>query len=141
MQGPVPDQFNLVVSDMDVSVAFYRRLGLKIPDTTPEWQSHHRTTTLSNGIDLDLDSTEFARHWNRGWQHGMGVLGFRVESRDRVDEIYLDLIEQGYRGQQPPYDAFWGARYAVIEDPDGNAVGIMSPVDPDRRSQTDFGVT
>ena len=40
----------------------------------------------------------------------------------------------GYRGQQPPYDAFWGARYAVVEDPDGNAVGIMSPSDPDRRS-------
>ena len=28
----------------------------------------------------------------------------------------------------------WGARYAVVEDPDGNAVGIMSPSDPDRRS-------
>jgi hypothetical protein len=37
-------------------------------------------------------------------------------------------------------DGFWGARYAVIEDPDGNAVGIMSPVNPDRRSQPDFGV-
>ena len=46
-----------------------------------------------------------------------------------------------YQGQQSPYDAFWGARYAVIEDPDGNAVGIMSPVDPDRRSQPDFGET
>jgi Glyoxalase/Bleomycin resistance protein/Dioxygenase superfamily len=49
------------------------------------------------------------------------------------------ITAAGYRGQQPPYDAFWGARYAVIEDPDGNAVGIMSPVDPDRRSQQDFG--
>ena len=31
--------------------------------------------------------------------------------------------------QQEPYDAFWGARYAVVSDPDGNGVGIMSPVD------------
>jgi len=37
--------------------------------------------------------------------------------------------------------AAWGARYAVVEDPDGNALGIMSPVDPDRRSDTDFGET
>ena len=29
---PVPDQFNLVVSNMAESVAFYRRLGLEIPD-------------------------------------------------------------------------------------------------------------
>ena len=141
MQGPIPDQFNLVVTDMDASVAFYRRLGLDIPDTTPAWQKHHRTATLSNGIDLDLDSTDFARYWDQGWRCGMGVLGFKVESRDRVDEIYFDLIRQGYRGQQPPWDAFWGARYAVIEDPDGNAVGIMSPVDPGRRSQPDFGGT
>lgn len=40
----------------------------------------------------------------------------------------------GYRGLQPPFDAFWGARYAVIEGPDGVAVGIMSPVSPDERS-------
>jgi uncharacterized glyoxalase superfamily protein PhnB len=137
----IPDQFNLVVTDMDASVAFYRKLGLTIPDTDPRWQSHHRTAAVRNGIDLDFDSREFARYWNQGWQRGMGVLGFKVGSRERVDEIYRDLVEAGYRGQQPPYDAFWGARYAVMEDPDGNAVGIMSPVNPDGRSQPGFGVT
>jgi uncharacterized glyoxalase superfamily protein PhnB len=35
---------------------------------------------------------------------------------------------------QPPWDAFWGARYAIVEDPDGIAVGLMSPISPDRRS-------
>jgi uncharacterized glyoxalase superfamily protein PhnB len=141
LRQAIPDQFNLVVTDMDASVAFYRKLGLTIPDTDPQWQNHHRTASVPNGIDLDLDSSEFARYWNQGWQRGMGVLGFKVDSRERVDEIYRDLAEAGYRGQQPPYDAFWGARYAVIEDPDGNAVGIMSPVNPDERSQPDFGVT
>jgi uncharacterized glyoxalase superfamily protein PhnB len=141
LRQAVPEQFNLVVTDMEASVAFYRKLGLAIPDTDPQWQDHHRTAAVPNGIDFDLDSSEFARYWNQGWQRGMGVLGFRVGSREQVDEIYQDLVEAGYRGQQPPYDAFWGARYAVVEDPDGNAVGIMSPVDPDERSQPDFGVT
>jgi uncharacterized glyoxalase superfamily protein PhnB len=141
LRQAIPDQLNLVVTDMDASVAFYRRLGLTIPDTDSQWQNHHRTATVPNGIDLDLDSSEFAQYWNQGWQRGMGVLGFEVDSRERVDETYRDLVEAGYRGQQPPYDAFWGARYAVIEDPDGNAVGIMSPVNPDERSQPDFGVT
>jgi catechol 2,3-dioxygenase-like lactoylglutathione lyase family enzyme len=138
MAGPVPDKFNLVVSNMEASVAFYRRLGLNIEDTSPEWQEHHRSATLASGIDLDLDSSEFARHWDKGWSGGMGVLGFKVESRERVDEIYSDLVGAGYAGQQPPYDAFWGARYAVVADPDGNAVGIMSPVDPEQRSPADF---
>ena len=29
----------------------------------------------------------------------------------------------------------WGSRYAVVEDPDGNAVGLMSPKEPDRKKR------
>ena len=137
-KSPAPDQFNLVVSNMDATVAFYRRLGITIPDTDPPFQAHHRTAQLDGGVDLDFDSSEFARRWNTGWRGGMGVLGFKVATRQQVDKIYDDLIGAGYRGQQPPYDAFWGARYAVVEDPDGNAVGIMSPIDPATRSEPGF---
>jgi hypothetical protein len=34
----------------------------------------------------------------------MGVLGFKVDSRERVDEIYADPTGAGYAGQQEPYD-------------------------------------
>lgn len=137
-EHPVPDQVNLVVTDMEATVTFYRRLGLTIPDTDPAWQGHHRNARVAGGIDLDFDSVAFARRWDKGWKGGMGVLGFKVDSRERVDEIYSDLIDAGYAGQQEPYDAFWGARYAVVEDADGNPVGIMSPTDPDRRSDPGF---
>jgi uncharacterized glyoxalase superfamily protein PhnB len=62
------------------------------------------------------------------------VIGFRVRERDDVDRTYASLIGDGYAGQQPPYDAFWGARYAIVEDPDGNPVGLMSPADPQLRT-------
>lgn len=137
-EPPVPDQFNLVTNDMEATVAFYRRLGLTIPDTDPAFQDHHRGAELPSGITLDFDSVEFARHWDKGWGGGMGVLGLKVDRRERVDEIYVDLTGAGYRGQQAPYDAFWGARFAVVEDPDGNPVAIMSPRDPSRRSDPGF---
>jgi catechol 2,3-dioxygenase-like lactoylglutathione lyase family enzyme len=136
--SPVFDQLNLVVSDMQATVTFYRRLGLNIPDTDPAFQSHHRSARWPGGVDLDFDSPEFARHWDGGWQAGRAVIGFRVPSREGVDELYSRLTGFGYVSQQPPYDAFWGSRYAIVEDPDGNPVGIMSPVDPDRRSRPDF---
>lgn len=136
---PILDQINLVVSDMEATVAFYRRLGLTIPDTDAAFQTHHRSAQVPGGVDLDFDSTEFAHHWDKGWKTGASVVvGFKVASRERVDAIYSDLTGAGYRGQQEPYDAFWGARYAIVEDPDGNAVGIMSPVDPARRSDPAF---
>jgi catechol 2,3-dioxygenase-like lactoylglutathione lyase family enzyme len=136
--SPFLDQLSLVVSDMEAGVTFYRRLGLDIPDTDPGFQAHHRSALLPGGVDLDLDSAEFARHWDVGWQSGRAVIGFKVSSRERVDSLYSDMTAFGYGGQQPPYDAFWRARYAIVEDPDGNAVGIMSPVDPDFRSRPDF---
>jgi hypothetical protein len=43
------------------------------------------------------------------------------------------LTAAGYAGPQPPYDAFWGARYAIVQDPDDNDVGLMSPIDPNAK--------
>ena len=136
--SPVPDHLTLVTKDVDATVAFYRRLGLTIPDSDADFEAHHRAAQLPGGAGLHIDSVEFAKHWDRGWQAGMGVLTFSVESRQRVDEIYGDLTRVGYHGQQEPYDAFWGARYAVVEDPEGNAVGIMSPIDSGRGSDAGF---
>jgi catechol 2,3-dioxygenase-like lactoylglutathione lyase family enzyme len=130
---------NVVVSDVPASRAFYSRLGIEFgEDNDPVWAAHHVSSERDGRrpIDVDLDSTTFAQKWDEGWPGGPGlVLGFKVESREAVDELVAALEADGAAVQQRPYDAFWGARYAVVSDPDGNAVGIMSPVDPARRSE------
>ena len=132
---PVLDSLNIVVGDVAEAVDFYRRLGVAVPDTLPAWQAHHRKLETDGELDVDLDSSAFAAMWSQGWPASATgvVVGFRVASREDVDALYDELTGAGHRGQQPPYDAFWGARYAVVEDPSGNAVGLMSPVDPARR--------
>lgn len=132
----VLDQLNVVVRDMPAAVDFYRMLGIEISATLPEWDAHHRPADIGRAIDFDLDSATFAKQWNTGWPESSAgvVLGFRVATREDVDALYRELTEAGHKGQQPPYDAFWGARYAILEDPSGNAVGLMSPVDPARRA-------
>jgi catechol 2,3-dioxygenase-like lactoylglutathione lyase family enzyme len=130
-QRPELDQLNFVVADMEAMVAFYRRLGVEIPNNGPPWDRHHRSANVRAGLDLDLDSETFGQVWNRG-QPDTGariVVGFRFADRESVDRTYADLVAAGYPSQQEPYDAFWGARYAVVEDPDGNSVGLMSPAD------------
>ena len=121
---------------MEASVAFYRRLGVDVANTLPQWASDHRNVNAQGAVDFDLDSSQFAAQWNQGWprdQTGV-VIGFGVADRDTVDAVYTELTSAGYAGQQSPYDAFWGARYAVVADPDGNSVGIMSEIDPARRT-------
>ncbi len=132
------DQVNLVVGDVRASRDFYVRLGLEFEQTDETWEAHHVSAPAGDeapGIDLDLDSTSFAQVWDHGWPGGTGVvLGFKVGTRQEVDELVAELQSEGVPVQQDPYDAFWGARYAVVSDPDGNGVGIMSPVDPEMRT-------
>jgi uncharacterized glyoxalase superfamily protein PhnB len=132
---PVLDQINLVVRDMDTMVAFYRRLGVEIAPTAPQWEAHHRNASTPGGLDFDIDSTTSAQIWNQGWTSDRTgvVIGFRLPTREAVDARYDDLVAAGAVGEQPPYDAFFGARYAVVRDPDDNSVGLMSPIDPTRR--------
>ncbi len=134
--GPVLDQVNIVVRDMAKAVAFYRHLGLTIDDDSSEWADHHRTAHgAEGGLDFDLDSIESAQKWNQSQTDHTGpMIGFRLPTREAVDERYAEITGAGHRGQQPPFDAFWGARYAIVQDPEGNPVGLMSPVDPERRT-------
>jgi catechol 2,3-dioxygenase-like lactoylglutathione lyase family enzyme len=141
--GPKLDQLNIVSGDIEASIAFYRRLGVEIPEERV-WRTasgiHHVSAGRAEStIDLDLDSIAFSRMWNAGWQgredlRGRVVVGFSLPSREAVDATYADLTGAGYVGLQAPWDAFWGSRYAIVEDPDGIAVGLVSPPSEDRRS-------
>ena len=54
---PVFDQLNLVVRDMNSTLAFYRRLGLTIPDDDvwrTETGAHHARAETPNGAALEL---------------------------------------------------------------------------------------
>jgi catechol 2,3-dioxygenase-like lactoylglutathione lyase family enzyme len=135
------EQINIVVRDMDRSLAFYRLLGVSIEGTRgaewAEWARHHVNGTTSNGVRVEFDSVAFAKQWNPGLDEaklGSSVIPiFHVPSREEVDRVHARVIAAGHRSHKSPEDAFWGARYAIVEDPDGNSVGIMSPIDESKR--------
>jgi len=136
------DQLNIVAADLDATLDFYRRLGLEIPDDAV-WRTasgaHHAQVKVPGGADLEFDSEALARQYNRGTSTepratSRNVIGLRVPNRDDVDTLYRALTAAGAPSRQPPYDTFWGSRYAIIADPDGNQVGLMSPPDPAKRS-------
>jgi len=129
---------NLVVRDMAATADFYRRLGVTVPEGDDAPSGMHAQLSMPSGFSLELDTAESARLWHAGWRADPAtarvVIGFALPSRESVDDRYADLTGAGYAGRQPPFDAFWGARYAIVADPDGNDVGLMSPVDESRRT-------
>lgn len=126
---------NVVARDMAASLEFYQRLGIAVP---ADPAGAHVQLKMPGGFSLELDTAESARLWHAGWRAGPAgtqvVLGFMLASREAVDDRYAELTSAGYRGRQPPFDAFRGARYAIVADPDGNDIGLMSPVEQSRRT-------
>lgn len=123
------DVIGLVVEDMARSLAFYRRLGLKPP---PEADGEpHVEVVLPGGLRLAWDTVETIHSFDPDWRPPSGghrvSLAFRFDAPAEVDAAYDELVSLGYRGAKKPWDAFWGQRYAVVHDPDGNAVDLFSP--------------
>ncbi len=128
---------NLVVTDMAASLDFYRRLGIAVPQGQDAAGAHVQLR-MPGGFSLELDTADSARLWHAAWRADPAsvsvVAGFSLPTREAVDQRYAELTAAGYPGRQPPFDAFWGARYAIVADPDGNDVGLMSPIDQARRT-------
>jgi catechol 2,3-dioxygenase-like lactoylglutathione lyase family enzyme len=135
---PVFNQLNIVVRDMDAAIRFYRMLGLDTSSTAGDWPpgsgARHVDGQPEGGAHLDLDNAEMTRIWaGQALEPGTAVIGFCVPSRETVDDKFAQLTAAGHLGRRQPYDAFFGSRYAIVEDPDGHCIGLMSPADPQLR--------
>ncbi|MHB8415609.1 MAG: VOC family protein [Acidiferrobacteraceae bacterium] len=137
------NQVNLVCHDVDASLAFYRALGIEIVEAPHGSDGiRHARARFPDGFLLEFDNELLARVYNAAWRHDKGsrqdcsriVIGITLPTREAVDQCYAALTAAGYAGRQCPFDAFWGQRYAVVADPDGHDVGLMSPADEARRT-------
>ena len=139
-------QINLFVRDMAASIEFYRLLELEVPDPY-EWPAgsgaeHVDDISSEKGCHMALDNYPMARIWNPPFQpdrrSGNIVIGLAVETPEDVDRLYDTVKAAGHPVGQEPYDAFFGSRYAIVIDPDGNQVGLKSPIEDERKYEPDF---
>jgi catechol 2,3-dioxygenase-like lactoylglutathione lyase family enzyme len=125
---PRLDLIGLAVRDLAASLAFYRRLGLDIPQDAGS--QPHVEATLPGGLRVAWDTYEVVQSFDPGWKPPAGgapvTLAFLVDSPAEVDSLYAELTGAGYEGHLEPWDAFWGQRYAVLRDPDGNDVALFA---------------
>jgi catechol 2,3-dioxygenase-like lactoylglutathione lyase family enzyme len=126
-----PALIELVVSDMATTLAFYRQLGLDIPETADH--EPHVDIELAGGMRLAWDTEETIQSFDPGWSPPTGRghranLAFECESPAEVDAAWSELTGAGYAGHLEPWDAFWGMRYAVVHDPDGRPVDLFAPL-------------
>jgi len=132
------DAIGIISRDMVRSVIFYGYLGVDLKEVggadelegnTDSGVPDHLEGMTDSGVRIMLDSVELTKKINPNWQAPSGtgvVLCFVQENSEKVNELYAKLIKAGFKSVKGPWDAFWGHRYASVEDPDGNQVDIFA---------------
>jgi predicted lactoylglutathione lyase len=120
----------LDVSDLTRSIAFYRLLGLDVPDPLPD-----RPVALhpmESGVSI-VFIEGFAASVDPGWARPEGyqqALEFYVGDDAAVDEMWARLTSAGHHGRMAPA-ATTGLYAALVDDPDGNVILISSDPNAD----------
>jgi uncharacterized glyoxalase superfamily protein PhnB len=120
------EAIGIVVDDLAAAAAFYRELGLSLPED----DEGHVEATLPGGLRFMLDSTETIKSFDPDWQPPSGghrvAVAFRCDSPADVDATYERAIAAGGSTHKEPWDAVWGMRYAQVKDPSGNVVDLFA---------------
>ncbi len=122
----VPHSIDIVVADLARSLAFYRALGLAVPEDAEGPQVEIATP---GGATLGLVLEAMVRETQPHWVTPVGqrvTFACRCDSPAEVDDVFARVEAAGFPGRQAPWDAFWGQRYAFLADPDGNRVDLFA---------------
>ncbi len=121
------DMVGIVSKDISESIRFYRLLGVEFREPDGPYVE----ATLPNGLRISLNDLEMAKSIDDAWVEPAGQrigMAFLCDSPAAVDETYQLLVSEGFHGHKEPWDAFWGQRYSIINDPDGNHVELFAPL-------------
>ena len=121
------DIVGIAVKDMAASLRFYRELGISIPEGQ---DAAGHVDVDAGGVRIAWDTVDVLKqvynHWSDQPVGHRIEIAFRCESAAEVDATYARLVGRGYGGHRPPWDAFWGQHYAIVEDPDGNLISLFA---------------
>jgi uncharacterized glyoxalase superfamily protein PhnB len=124
--APVLSVIELVVDDMAATLAFYRELGVDIPEAAA---GEDHVDVEVGSMRLAFDTRALIESMDATWTPPVGghrvALAFRCNTPADVDATYERVIAAGHRGHLEPWDAFWGMRYAVVRDPNGVPVDLF----------------
>ena len=118
----------IIARNPALSVQFYGLLGV---DFKAVGSPDHLEGATPSGVRILLDSVDLMMRIDptREVPGGSGVsLCFLQESPAAVNELYEKVLAAGFQGVKEPWNAFWGQRYASLQDPDHNQVDLFAPL-------------
>jgi len=123
------DAVAVTATDMRRSIAFYAAVGFDFAGADPA-ADHVEPAAPEGATRLMIDSAALAERIHGRPPRPASHSGFAIlcDTADDVDARAAAVAAAGFAVVSDPWDAFWGQRYAVLEDPDGYRVDLFAPL-------------
>ena len=125
----------LTVKGAEAAIAFYAKaFGAKETFRMPADDGKrlmHASIELQGGTIMLSD--EFPEHGGCGAPAAGGgaspvAIAITLKAPEQVDAIFGQAVGAGAKGHMPPNDAFWGDRFAMLDDPFGHRWMLSAPL-------------
>lgn len=119
------DMLGIVTKNMTMAIDFYEMLGFSvIGDSTEDY------VELNNkNVRISLNTSKMVADIYGYEPITTGdklELAFLCDTVEEVNDTYKKMKDAGYDIFKEPWDAFWGQRYAIIKDIDGNLLSLFA---------------
>lgn len=123
------DAVSVASTNMKKSIEFYSLLGFTFPDYNGEDQ-HIEPQTASGETRLMIDTAELIESITGSKPVPPNHSSFAIlcEQPTDVDATCDRIRENGFTVVKEPWNAFWGQRYAIVQDPDGYMIDLFAPL-------------
>lgn len=114
-------------TNFEQSVKFYEALGFQFPEYKVEDQ-HVESVNPGQHVRLMIDASELMTdslgEAPKPGNHSMFAIEFDTPAE--VDAVVKKITEADFTVFKAPWDAPWGQRYAIVEDPEGYRVDLYA---------------
>ncbi len=121
------DAISVKSKNFKETVKFYTLLGFSFPPFA-ETDDHLEPITKEGEVRLMLDDPALLKEMTGKESQPPTHSSFAIlcDTPQEVDLTVQKIKENGYKIVKEPWDAFWGQRYAIVQDPDGYMIDLFA---------------
>lgn len=121
------DAIAVASSDLEKTMQFYQLLGFTFNPIAGD-EKHVEAVTEKGEVRLIIDTKELIQelYGVEPTPSNHSVFAMLCESPSDVDSAVQAIQREGFVIVKEPFDAFWGQRYATVQDPDGYMIDIFA---------------
>ncbi len=114
-------------SNLTKTVEFYKLLGFDFPSLKGDDQ-YVESNDKKGSIKLMIDSFEMVKSILGYLPKPSNHSNFAIlyDNPTEIDEIITKLSQKDFTIIKKRWNAFWGQRYAIVQDPDGYKVDLYA---------------